>query len=118
MDVTGDILPGLLQTGGDRLTAAALPVAATGYGAMAGAAMAEIGGIMGATGAALEQVNDIAEGNFSLEKFITKGVTETLSRKVGGSSSFGPTEQIVNDNIFNLSDNAVDAARDQNFKKN
>ena len=117
MDVTGDILPGLMQKGGDNLTAAALPVAATGIGIPFASTMARVGGIMGATGAFLEQVNDIAEGHFSLEKFITKGVTETLSRKIGGSSSFGPVEQIVNDNIFNLSDNVIDAGRDQNFKK-
>ncbi len=117
MDVIGDILPGLMQTGADRLTAAAIPVAATGAGAVLGAGMAEFGGLMGATGALLEQVNDIAEGNFSPEKFITKGIIETLSRKVGGSNSFGPMEQIVNDNVFNLMDNGLDAARDQNWKK-
>lgn len=70
--------------------------------------MAAVGGTTSAIGTGLELVNDAFEGNFSFEKFIRKATIETVSRKLGGSSTFGPTEQMVNDNIFNLGDKALD----------
>jgi hypothetical protein len=70
--------------------------------------MATIGGIASAIGTGLELVNDAFEGNFSFAKFVRKATIETVSRKLGGSSTFGPTEQIVNDNIFNVGDKALD----------
>ena len=53
------------------------------------------------------------EGNFSLEKTVTKGVIEIASRRIGSSSVFGPTEQIVNDNLFNGVDKLGDEIRDK-----
>ncbi|MBP1223639.1 RHS repeat domain-containing protein [Flavobacterium sp. 1355] len=95
MDVIGDIVPGLMQNLGDGMTALAIPVAATGYGAPLAAGMAEVGGIISVVGTGGELVNDAFEGNLTFEKVLTKAVIETASRKIGGSSVFGPTEQIV-----------------------
>jgi RHS repeat-associated protein len=113
MDAFGEYLPSGLQKTGDAITLAALPVMATGIGAPLGAGMAQFGGIMSVTGAGLEQINDLAEGEFSGSKFVTKAVIETASRKISGADSFGPTEQVVNDNIFNLLDNTLDSTREK-----
>ena len=113
MDVIGDIVPGLMQNLGDGMTALAIPVAATGYGAPLAAGMAEVGGIISVVGTGGELVNDAFEGNLTFEKVLTKAVIETASRKIGGSSVFGPTEQIVNDNLFNGVDKLGDEIRDK-----
>ncbi|ELV7526263.1 RHS repeat-associated core domain-containing protein [Flavobacterium psychrophilum] len=108
VDAFGDFGPGALQNAGDATTLAAVPVSATGVGAPLGAAMATIGGTASVIGTGLELVNDAFEGNFSFAKFVRKATIETISRKLGGSSAFGPTEQIINDNIFNIGDKALD----------
>ncbi|EJL62505.1 RHS repeat-associated core domain protein-containing protein [Flavobacterium sp. CF136] len=113
MDTVGDIVPGAMQNLGDGLTLAAIPVAATGVGAPLAAGMAEVGGVISAVGTGAEILNDVFEGNFSLEKTVTKGVIEIASRRIGGSSVFGPTEQIVNDNLFNGVDKLGDEIRDK-----
>ncbi|MFE3872249.1 RHS repeat domain-containing protein, partial [Flavobacterium sp. ZS1P70] len=108
VDALGDFGPGALQDGGDAITLAAVPVSATGIGAPLGATMATIGSGFSVTGTGLELLNDAFEGKFSFAKFVRKATIEAVSRKLGGSSAFGPTEQIVNDNIFNLGDRALD----------
>lgn len=114
LDSFGEHGPGALQDVGDGMTLLAVPVAATGFGAPLAAGMAEVGGFISLVGTGLEIVNDAVEGEFSFEKTITKGVIEGASRKLGGSSVFGPTEQIVNDNLFNGLDKSIDVVRDQN----
>ncbi|WP_242412058.1 DUF6443 domain-containing protein [Flavobacterium sp. Root186] len=113
IDTVGDIVPGAMQNLGDGMTALAVPVAATGIGAPLAAGMAEVGGIISVVGTGGELVNDAFEGNLTFEKVLTKAVIETASRKIGGSSVFGPTEQIVNDNLFNGIDKLGDEIRDK-----
>ena len=108
VDCFGDLGPGALQNAGGMTTLAALPVSATGFGAPAGAVMATIGSTASTIGTGLELVNDAFEGKFSFTKFLRKATIETVSRKLGGSTVFGPTEQIINDNIFNAGDKALD----------
>ncbi len=108
VDAFGDYGPGGLQESADNLALAAVPVTASGIGAPVGVLMAEAAGYMGLIGAGLEILNDAFEGKPYVEKLIRKGTVEALSRKVGGSDSFGPTEQVINDNIFNLGDNTLD----------
>jgi RHS repeat-associated protein len=111
VDATGDFLPGGLQDAGDAITLAAITVAATGVGLPLAATMAEIGGIMSGIGTGLELVNDAAEGKLTVGKVVTKGVIEAVSTKIGGSNAFGPVEQIINDNIFNLLDRTIDEVK-------
>lgn len=115
MNALGDIVPGALQTLGDRVTAAAIPVAATGALPLA-ATIAKVGGYISITGASLEIVNDFAEGRIPIEKIVTKGLIEVASQKIGESNAFGPTDQIVNATIFNGLDNTGDLVRDNNSK--
>jgi hypothetical protein len=38
---------------------------------------------------------------------------KVIASKIGGSSVFGPTEQIANENVFNLLDRTVDLAKNK-----
>jgi RHS repeat-associated protein len=108
LDAFGDFLPGALQTTADKGAMAAVGASATGLGAPLGATIGAVSGTVGATGAGLELINDAFEGKFSFGKFLRKVSIEALSRKLGGSDSFKPMEQTINDNIFNFGDNVLD----------
>lgn len=108
MDAMGEWGPGALQDAGDAMVAGAAGVSMTGVGAPVGAVMAEVGGVMSLTGTGLEMVNDAFEGDFSIPKLLIKGGLEALSNKLNTPEAFGPTEQIINDNIMNGVDRMLD----------
>jgi hypothetical protein len=103
-DAFGEWGPGALQDAGDSLTLAALPISVTGFGVHLAAAMAEIGSGISTAGIGLEILNDTFESGFPTAKAATKLTMKVIASKIGGSSVFGPTEQIANDNVFNLLD--------------
>lgn len=108
MDAFGDFGPDGMQKTADKGALVAVGFSATGVGAPIGATIGTVSGTFGAVGAGLELMNDAFEGKFSFSKFLRKASVEALSRKLGGSDSFKPMEQQVNDNIFNLLDNTLD----------
>jgi RHS repeat-associated protein len=114
IDAFGDYAPGAISMAGDALTAASLPVAATGAGVPLATMMASFGTVLGRTGTILELVNDGFEGKLSGMKVAQKLAIDRVSRKMNTSDAFGPVEQRLNDNIFSGLDKTLDLAREQN----
>lgn len=55
----------------------------------------------------------IFEDGFPTLKAATKLTIKVISNKLGGSFVFGPTEQIANDNVFNLLDRTIDQTKNK-----
>lgn len=112
-DAFGEWGPGALQDAGDSITLAALPISATGFGVPLAAVMAEIGSCISTARIGLEILNDTFESGFPTAKAATKLTMKVIASKIGGSSVFGSTEQIANENVFNLLDRTVDLGKNK-----
>jgi hypothetical protein len=112
-DAFGEWGPGAIQDAGDSITLAALPISAAGFGVRLVAAMADIGSGISAARTGLEILNDTFESGFPTAKAATKITMKVIASKIVGSSVFGPTEQIANDNVFNLLDRTGDLAKNK-----
>jgi hypothetical protein len=75
--------------------------------------MAEIGSGISTARIGLEILNDTFESGFATAKAAIKLTMKVMTSKIGGSSVFGSTEQIVNENVFNLLDRTVDLGKNK-----
>lgn len=110
-DAFGKWGPGALKDAGDSITLAVLPISATGFGVPLAVAMAEIGSGISTVRIGLEILNDTFESGFPTARAATKITMKVIANKIGGSSVFSPTEQIANDNVFNLLDTTGDLGK-------
>lgn len=75
--------------------------------------MAEIGSGISTARIGFEILNDTFESGFPTAKAATKLTMKVIASKIGGSSVFGSTEQIANENVFNLLDRTVDLGKNK-----